>query len=1099
MSYNQKNNLTEEVFEGISDIFLSVDPNFRVNYVNNAAEKFFGVLKEDFIGKDILKAFKNCENDIFQDKLQLLHQKRSFEFESHFNTPNSDKWYQIRVFAYKNGFNIFCQDISSLKKPELELRVSEEKYRSLLNNIPDVVWTTSPSGETTFISSSIEKIYGYTPEEIYAGGNSLFFGRIHPEDIEMVKRSFENLFTKNELFDIEYRIKRKDGKWIWVHDHSMATYKQEGEWYADGILRDITHRKKMEKSLEESEKKYRSVIETAGEAIILLDHKGFVSEANQKALELTGFEKDELVGKSLINIAPLIKINPEEVLSAFEDVIHGRSLGKIQWNFTDRKNNEKTVILHYSPLKENNEIKGITLILEDVTELKKTEEAYRKRDQRWTNLISNLPGMAYRCRYDKNWTMEFVSHQCEEITGYKPSELINNSIIAYKELIFEEDRDHVWSTVQDAIGKNQPYETSYRIRTFSNEIKWVRERGLCVIEDEDLFIEGFIEDITEQKNAEELLKKSEENYRSIFENSIEGIFQSTPEGRYVSVNPSFARIAGFDSPKEMIGSVTNIKDLYVHPQDRENLIELLKHQDEVNDFQTEIKKKDGSVIWIKINVRAVRDEKGDLSYLQGSIIDITASKNAQETVRRSEEQLRLIIDSSHDFIYSYDRQGRFVSANKSLCDSMMISEDEIIGKTHEELGFPQDQCQEWNQLHQKVYRTNSTVTSLTTSIMPDGKIHDYEVVLNPLHDYNGNIIGISGITRDITERKKAEEALKESEDKYRTLFESDPDYTILLNLKGIILEVNNAAKQITGLSKEEIVGKHFMELKIFPPEELKCNASMFTKFLNGDDVKPYESLIYDKNGNIRWIEIKITSIKKNNTLSFILVICRDITDRKIVENKMKESLHEKEVLLKEVHHRVKNNMQIISSLLNLQKGYVEEQETVNVLVESQNRVKSMAMVHEKLYQSRDLTKINVPGYVKNLISDLFYSYAIKEGEVESIIDIENITFNMETAIPCGLIINELVSNSLKYAFTPGMKGKIVVSLQSKSEKFELIIADNGIGFPKTIDFKNTKSLGLQLVNSLVRQLDGEIKLDSGHGTKFTIKFAELNYKPRFNE
>ena len=430
---------------------------------------------------------------------------------------------------------------------------------------------------------------------------------------------------------------------------------------------------------------------------------------------------------------------------------------------------------------------------------------------------------------------------------------------------------------------------------------------------------------------------------------------------------------------------------------------------------------------------------------------------------------------------------------------MGLSEDQIIGKTHLELGFPQEKCLEWDRLHNNVYREDSTITAFSRTPMPNGQIHDYEVVLNPLHDNKGNIVGISGITRDITESKKAEIALKESEEKYRTLFESDPDYTILLSLDGFLLDVNTAATEIIGISREELIGKKFVDLTIFPPEDISFHIEKFSNFSRGQRIKPYEARIYDKNGSIRWIEITITAIRTDNSISFILIICSDITERKMAENEIKASLKEKDVLLKEIHHRVKNNMQIISSLLNLQKQYVEEDEAVDVLIESQNRVKSMAMVHEKLYQSRDLTKINVPEYISKLIKDLFFSYAIKEEEIKPILNIENLVLNMETAIPCGLIINELISNSLKYAFPPGRKGKIFVSLQEKNNKFELKIGDDGIGLPKGLDFKKTGSLGLQLVNSLVGQIDGDIELDSSHGTEYTIIFSELIYKKRLNE
>ena len=213
-------------------------------------------------------------------------------------------------------------------------------------------------------------------------------------------------------------------------------------------------------------------------------------------------------------------------------------------------------------------------------------------------------------------------------------------------------------------------------------------------------------------------------------------------------------------------------------------------------------------------------------------------------------------------------------------------------------------------------------------------------------------------------------------------------------------------------------------------------------------------------------------------------------ERKQTEEELKSSIYERDVLLKETHHRVKNNMQVIHSLLNLQTHYAENMEAVNVLKESQNRVKSMGMIHEKLYHSTDRSKINFKDYVESLTSDLLTSYKLSE-KILPVIQVGDLELNLETAILCGLIINELVSNSLKYAFTKTEIGEVHISLNLVDNRYELVISDNGIGFPEDLDFRNADSLGLQLVNNITDQLDGDIELDRSLGTKFTIKFDNL--------
>ncbi|MDA0709365.1 MAG: PAS domain S-box protein [bacterium] len=213
----------------------------------------------------------------------------------------------------------------------------------------------------------------------------------------------------------------------------------------------------------------------------------------------------------------------------------------------------------------------------------------------------------------------------------------------------------------------------------------------------------------------------------------------------------------------------------------------------------------------------------------------------------------------------------------------------------------------------------------------------------------------------------------------------------------------------------------------------------------------------------------------------------EIVRRQEAESVIRTSLREKEVLLKEIHHRVKNNLQIISSLLNLQSGYIDDPRTLEMFKESQSRIQSMALIHEKLYQSEDLARVDFAEYVESLVSYLMRSYSA--GRVSISVDVAPVFLSLDTSIPCGLIISELVTNSFKYAFPEGRAGEISVRLkQTEPEYYDLQVGDTGIGFPEELDFRDTASLGLQLVTTLVNQLDGEIELDRSAGTVFHIRF-----------
>lgn len=353
------------------------------------------------------------------------------------------------------------------------------------------------------------------------------------------------------------------------------------------------------------------------------------------------------------------------------------------------------------------------------------------------------------------------------------------------------------------------------------------------------------------------------------------------------------------------------------------------------------------------------------------------------------------------------------------------------------------------------------------------------------------------------------QTLRESEERFRALIYNSTDLIRILDEDGYVLFDSPSSTRILGYPEGYFIGKSPLDF-IHPDDREKVKNDLREVY---DDINlgiPTEFRIKRSDGTYIYVESIAQNLTDVPGIEGIVATTHSIDERKKMEEDLIRSIEEKNVLLKEVHHRVKNNMQIISSLLNLQKKYVDDDEAINVLKESQNRVKSMSMIHESLYQSKNFTKVNIADYIKKLVLDLFYSYAIEENRVMHIIDVEDVMLNIETAVPCGLIISELVSNCLKYAFPPneygstlnplnanGKRGELRVMLKPINDEIELIIMDNGVGLPEGLDFKNTHSLGLQLVNNLVNQIDGEIELDSSNGTKFKITFKELVYKERF--
>ena len=343
-------------------------------------------------------------------------------------------------------------------------------------------------------------------------------------------------------------------------------------------------------------------------------------------------------------------------------------------------------------------------------------------------------------------------------------------------------------------------------------------------------------------------------------------------------------------------------------------------------------------------------------------------------------------------------------------------------------------------------------------------IRDVEVYSCPIIDDEKTILFL--IIYDTTERTSAENMLRSSEARYRSVIEYSHEGHMIFNEQLCFVFLNTKACQILGYHLEELMGRDFRSY--LNPKSQKIISNYFSKddkdlFFN----KVHEIEITRKNGEKRILELRSSYYDDLKGKMQIAAQILDITERKEAEDKIRSSLKEKEVLLKEIHHRVKNNLQIVSSLLYLQSKGVKNDEALNLLRDSQNRIKSMAMIHERLYQTNNLSSIQVEKYIHSLMDNLFHTFNAESKNIRLKMDVQNTFLSIERAIPCGLIINELVSNSLKYAFPDKNNGLITITLHvvgTDNSYIKLQVSDNGIGMPESIDHEKISSIGLQLVS-----------------------------------
>jgi PAS domain S-box-containing protein len=315
------------------------------------------------------------------------------------------------------------------------------------------------------------------------------------------------------------------------------------------------------------------------------------------------------------------------------------------------------------------------------------------------------------------------------------------------------------------------------------------------------------------------------------------------------------------------------------------------------------------------------------------------------------------------------------------------------------------------------------------------------------------------------------------------------DALLLVNPGGKIVAVNQAASELLGYEQNELIEQP-IEMILAHEETAGFERTRLAQLLTASSIHDSEATFVTKDARMIPVSLSASVVKDQaGAEQGTVYVGRDLTKRKQAEEQIRASLREKNVLLREIHHRVKNNLQITASLLMLQSGFIENKQVLKTLGESQNRIQSMALVHETLYQSEDLAQVDFADYVQKLTKHLFRSYDADPGTITLQVNADSVLLNIDAVVHCGLIINELLSNALKYAFPDGQTGQIRIDLHpGDDEQLLLVVSDNGVGLPAKVQFRQAESLGLQLVEMLAEQLEGTVELDRSGGTTFRIAF-----------
>jgi len=871
-----------------------------------------------------------------------------------------------------------------------------------------------------------------------------------------------------------------------------------------------------------ADKRWDSFFKNSANIVIIVDKKGAIIDINRT---VSGLKKQDVIGASAYNFVEKesVGIMKKAIATAF------KTTKPQHYKISGYGANKK--IAYYSskliPIVENKKTVAVIIDTIDITNETTIQLQLKQNEEKFRMLAENAMDVIYRYSIVPQPHYEYISPSILKMSGYTANDFYKDPFVAFK--IVHPDDLHLLGDSEESLKKDKKISG---IKDPKVILRWIKKDGTIIwtetkthniydAKGNKIAIEGISRDITAQK-------QSIENYKSLVDYSPDGVMIHI-DGKIIFANPSALKIIGAKTFSEIENqSAFN----FIHPDYHQQTLERIKaiKKGETPDFnEIKIKTFEGKIKTIETRPIAIKFNNKDA--IQVVFHDVTAEKQllkeqiraqiAEETnqklqieiaerlktekeLQETQNYTRLLIDSSLDMICASDKKGYITEFNKAAQKIFGYTTSEIIGK-HVSILYsnPSDRIKITDdELYKK-----GTFSGEVVNIRKNGDLFTAFLSASVLKNENGEIIGAMGVSRDITELKRAEEELRKNENmlqqqaaKLHAIIESSSHVIWTINKKHELTSFNK--NFITHMVKRYGITPH-IGLSMIEGEMISSNEynkfwiDKYTSAFKGKS-EYFETKLIDKFGNLVWREIYLNPIfNEKGQVIEISGIGHDITEKKLVEEKIKQSLQEKEVLLKEVHHRVKNNLQVISSILNLQSSYVKDAGTLNILKESQNRIKSMAFIHESLYQTKDFSSINFSEYVVNLSNNLIHSYSNFEYEIKLNLDIQNVFLNLDLAIPCGLIINEIISNALKYAFVEKQNdGEISIEMKTEDENLILKLSDNGAGLPKNIDFRNTESLGLQLVVTLTEQLNGTIELDTTNGTAYTIIFNQTQAKNR---
>lgn len=896
----QNSELMQALMETIPIPICCLDTHGRVQHVwNPAAEQLLGWTKSETLGKP-LPCIPEERQEKFQAAMSLVaHGKPVTGVESIVQDRNGSPIHALLYcvpFSEPGGKVIGSMaamvDLSESKRAEQALRESEERFRNLSDTAPVLIWMAGVDRHCYYFNKTWLRFTGRSLQQEYGKG---WMSGVHPEDLPQCLETYRGAFNARRPFSIEFRLKAADGSFRWMLDRGTPRFTSDGGFAGYiGTCTDISERRSAEEALRESEERFKAIFDNARDAVFIRDRNLVYTHANPGSERFLDYPPSRVIGKR----------NKDLYSEEIAEPINATDFRVLQGETTEEEHamlvNGVMTTFHLIkvPMRDRaGRIVGICGIARDITDRKRAEESLRQHEHYLRTIFESL-GIGMMIVDAATHKILDVNQTVARMAGRKREDMLGS--VCHR---FVCTADKGRCPVSDLC---QTVDNSERVLLRADEIPLPILKTVVpvTLSGRACLLETMV-DISERKEAEQEVADSNRRFELVVASSGQVVYEYNVRTGLIHWSGGLQEVLG-SSVSKTIGTIAEWSER-IHPADRDEAIRLLEIAEQHGtsyDVKYRYRHEGGHYIWMHDRGFFVTNPAGDVVSMLGMMNDVTESLLAKEALRHSEERYRVLVDASDDFIYSYDLQGRFTSANKALCSVLNKSPDKIIGRTHAELGFPPESVRDWDALHARVKATSEMVRATTSTYMGELGLRWYDVVLNPIRDENGVVTGIAGISRDITDLRTAEDAAREKNQAYRFIGEYLQDVVWRLDRNLRFTYVSPSIQRLIGYTPSEMCTKTLSDVLTTESYERAIRRIAEVFDTDSESIRELPLMEFEhirKDGSRVWAEVTSVAVcGASSEVTGMIGITRDITERKRTEQKLRQSAESAEAIIEAV-------------------------------------------------------------------------------------------------------------------------------------------------------------------------------------------------------